>query len=317
MNRSALVQGPAKLIFNAAAGAVTFHAQNDFAYSINRRTVPISTSLHGQIDLREQDISLDLSVKPDGRFDAGLIAALWPYSNSVPGAGLWTDTDRSLVIHGSDGAKHTLAAVAVTKMPDLLFSAIATMVGEVGFTGLAANGSSFSTANRLYTIAASADPVDTAFTVAGIKMQPYTATWTGFTGFTNFETQDGFRVSFNLQTEDQEIDSQGVYQKIIKSVGIAVRCIPLGPSSANIDAALKTQGSGAARGRSLDASAAQLQITGADAVNYLTIPNCQIETGSFRFGSSAQQLRVGEVAFVGTRKFTAGAQQPLWTLAAS
>lgn len=317
MNRSALVQGPAKLIFNAPSGAIAFHAQSDFAYQINRRTVPVVTSLHGEIDKREQDISLDLSVKPDGRFDAGLIAALWPYSNSVPGTGLWTDTDRTLVIHAADGAKHTLTAVAVTKMPDLLFSAVATLVGEVGFTGLAANGSSFSTANRLYTIAAGADVVDATFAVAGIKMQPYTATWTGFTGFTGFETQDGFRVSFNLQTEDFEVDTQGVYQKIIKSVGIAVRCVPLGPSSANIDAALKAQGAGAARGRSLDATAAQLQITGADAVNYLTIPNCQIETGSFRFGSSAQQLRVGEVAFVGTRKFTTGAQQALWTLAAS
>lgn len=316
-NRSAIVQGPAKVVFNAPAGAVTFHTADDISYNIIRRTIPIRTALHGVIDQRDQDVMLDASIRPDGRFTAALIAALWPYSNSSMGTPLFTDTDRTLVLHGSDGATHTWAASAVTRMPDLLFSAVATLVGEVGFTGLTKNGSTWATANRLLTIGTGADPVDSAFTVAGIKTQTYTAALAGITGFTSFESVDGFRVSFLLETEDLTLDSVGIYQKAIRNVGIAVRCIPVGPTSAQLLTALNVQETGTKRGQSMNAGAAAFTIVGADTVTYLTIPKCTIETGTFRFGSSAQALRVGEVAFVATRNFSSGAQQALWTLNAS
>lgn len=316
-NRSALVQGPAKVVFNAPSGAITFHSQGPIAYTIGRRTLPITTEMHGQIDVRDQDVNLETSIKPEGRWSAGLISALWPYANSPMGAALFSDTDRTLVLHGTDGALHTWTAAAVTKMPDLLFSPMGTLIGEVGFTGLAGNNLAWSAANRLLTIGTLADSVDATFTVAGIKVQSYSAVLTGLTGFTSFESADGFRVAFALQTSDQSIDSQGVYNKLITGVSVAVRCIPVGPTSAQLMAALKMQDTGAARGRSLDAGGVQLQITGADGINYLTIPHASIETGQFRFGAGTNQLRVGEIAIVATRSFSAGAQQALWTLAAA
>lgn len=315
--RSALIQGPAKVVYTYTppSTTVTFHCQDDITTNIIRRTVPIRTAIHGVIDQRDQDIALETSIRPDGRWSTDLISALWPYANSAIGDPLYVGAaDKTLVLHGTDGAKHTWASAAVTKMPDLLFSTQATLIGEVGFTGLASDNSTWATASRLLTIGTGASPVDTAFTVSGIKTQAYTGALTGVTGLTSFETLDGFRVSFNLETEDLSLDNQGVYQKVIRSVGVAVRCIPIGPTSAQILSALKIQDTGSVRGRSLDAGSSQFTITGADTIPYLTIPHCSVETGAFRFGSSAQALRVGEIALVATRNFSSGAQQALWSM---
>ena len=47
----------------------------------------------------------------------------------------------------------------------------------------------------------------------------------------------------------------------------------------------------------------------------VTIGAANIKTSGFAFG--AVKLRAGEVGWVATRKFTAGAQQPLFALAAA
>jgi len=101
------------------------------------------------------------------------------------------------------------------------------------------------------------------------------------------------------------------------SLAARVKLKPAGPTFAQIDAAIKLQGAGAGRGTDLVNAAHQLTITGADDVVYLTIPAAALKTEQDRFG--AKTLRNGEIMFEAIRTFDGetGAQQALYTLAAS
>ena len=116
MNRSALIKAPARIVFAAPTGSVTFFTKDDIIPQLARETFEVATSAHGKIDERDREISVRLNVTPDGRWNASLISALWPYANSAMGSPLWSDTDRALAIHDANSHLYTVIAAAVTKI---------------------------------------------------------------------------------------------------------------------------------------------------------------------------------------------------------
>jgi hypothetical protein len=317
ISRTLLIAGPAKAIYTPAAGAATFFSKDDIAVNIRRDTFRVGPVGLGD-DSRESDVVIETEITPEGRWNAALIAALWPHLNVTKGTGLFTSTDRPLVLHGADSSLTTIPCVALTKMPDLMFSSVASIVGSAGFTGLRKDNVAWATADSLFTYAATGGTfTDATYAASLIKTQPYVATLTGATGFTAFETYDGFKVTFGLQVSPEVLDSYGTMQFRYTGLDVSITCIPIGPSIANALAELAIDGTGAQRGRSLSSLGTALTIVGADAVTYLTAPNVTARSTSLRFGTRAGALRQGEVEFVAHHTFSSGVQQAICTLAAS
>lgn len=310
--RSALIVGPARCLL----GAVPFFTNENFEAKIDHKTFRVRPEGFSQGDERSEDFEVVVSPTPDGRWNAGLIAALWPYTNAVPGASVFGATDTAFTAHGADTGLLTVKAAAVTKMPGITFSARKTLIESCEIRGLRASGMDPDDADSLLTYAATGGTfVDAAFSLATIKTQPYVATWGAVTGFAAMQTLEGFKFEPEVDFHEISPDGIGLVDRRVVEVRAMVSCIPIGPTASQILAALKVQGTGAAIGASLAGQASQLQITGADGINYLTIPKAMLRTAGMAFGSRV--LREGEIGWVANMDPALGVQGALFTLAAS
>ena len=337
-SRTSLVRGPALCSYR---GGKAF-SKEDFEIKTNLETLEIDTSAHGKVDERAINAHVEASFTPEGRWSNALINAIWSdFANMVKGTSLVgytathagsvatitamnSATDSPFVASAADGEVHTIVAASVNKLPEIFLSAKKTLIGSLGLRGYRSNAKGWQDAGSLYTIGAGGSIVDATFTPEGIVVQPYTAVWGGVAGFTSFDTEDGWTIRFNLTTKEIEVDSQGKIDVTFDKLEVMASCVPVGPSSAQILAACNIQGlsgsHGMTRGYSLqnDGSGGvvpDLVITGADASTVVTVHAANIKTSGYAFG--AVKLRAGEVGWVATRPFTAGAQQPLFALAAA
>ena len=328
INRTALVKGPIKAVYTydddgatptPADLQATFYQDKDVTLNIDQKTINIEPDALGKIDERASDVEAKVSIIPEGRWNASLIAALHPYTNFTIGKSIFghpanPGTDRTLALHGSADLT-TLVNAAVTKCPPLVFSAAKSLFGAVEFTGIRKNDSAWSVANSLLNVTGTGTFADAGFTgPALIKTQPYALTLGAVTGFVAQDCEDGFQFETNLKIKMFQTDRLGTIDGWFQSLEAMVKFKPLTTTLANAMAALLVQDTGAVRGRSLSSNGAQLTIVGDDTVTYLTIPNASLKGAGFRFGSTV--LRNGEYAFVANRTFTGGAANPLYTLAA-
>ncbi len=313
VSRANIVSGPAKIEINNPSAA-TLYTQSDVSVSVINETFDINTSAHGKADTRFDDARVEVGFTPDGSGSDALAAVLWPYANTAMGASIFSSTDKTLIIHGNDGAKHTVIAAALTQMPDIILSANKTMIGQATYTGIRGAGLDWATASSLYTIGTGATFVDTGWTIASVLTQRYTGVWGAITGFTDIHTEDGWVINFDLQTAPIVVDDIGTVDMRVQSVGVMARCVPVGgaPTSAQILSNLNNQATGKARGRSLGTSGADLTITGENTTTSIVLNGCGLVSAGYRFGSAV--VREGELAFVATRDFTSGAQNALWTI---
>lgn len=323
VGRTGLVVGPAKLTHRGA----TFFSKEDFVINTSLDTFEIKTSPHGKVDERAIEVKAECQVTPEGRYTQTLIDALWlPFANMKIGTSLIgytfvspdvtavnSATDYPLVASALDGQKHTIVAAGVTKPPDIILSATKTMIGAATITGVRGNDLSWTDANSIYKVEAGGEIADATFDPQDIKTQPYTATWGTVDGFADFETEDGFTVSWDVATQEMKTDTAGIVDIRLTQIAVMVKCVPIGPTAAQIQAALHYQGA-EARGHSLAGVGDDLVITGADTIDYVTIPVASLKTAGYRFGSTV--LRNNEIGFVAARTFSGGAQQPLFSLAA-
>lgn len=314
VSRTSLVTGPAKITWNSA----TLYSKDDFDIVLEKDTIPVMTSAHGKVDERATETKAECSFTPEGRWNDALIAAIFtPFANMAVGTSIITGTDRPMVAVSADQT-HTIVAAGITKLPDIILSATKTLLGPITFTGVRKLAGDWETADSLYTIGSGASIADATFNPLDIKMQPYLATWGAVSGFEDFETEDGWTISFNLQTEEKKTDSGGILDIRFKSIEIMAKCVPIGPTAAQILANLRMQGTGNPRGHSLaevspgGAASPALTITGDDGTDYCVIANAALKSGGYKFGSTV--LRNGEIGFVGARTFSSGAQQALFTL---
>lgn len=314
--RSALVVGPARCLFTPASGLATFFTNDAFEVKLNTNRFEVQPQGYTQSDQRDSDRSVEWSLTPDGRWNTAMIAALWPYLNCVPGFSMPTNTDRPFVAHGADAGLLTVLAAYVKKMPSITLSAKKSMIGSVGFKGILGSDMDPDDADSYMTYAATGGTLtDSGFSLAAIKTQPYTAAWGSVTGFGSFVGEDGFEVSFDVQSKEIPIDGLGSVVEVVQKVGVMVKCKPVGPTAAQILAALKFSGSGNTLGRSHAAGASALTITGADAVAVFTSPKMSLVEAGYRFGNDV--LRNGEIGFVANMNPASGVQGAIATLAAS
>lgn len=301
--RASLIGGPCKTTF----GGATIFSKSDVPWEVNVQSADVDTSMHGdRIDESVYDATVKVTVEGWGDWSSLAVILPTSYTQPVIGSRIMTDADVPLVCAGNDGNGAsaqilTMIAAGITKLPDLYLGVDKPIFGPMEFTGVVGTGLDMETASSLYTISAGAYS-DATFAYTNFKQQRYSAAWTGKTGFTAFQAQDGWTISHDLKLEPVKIQGRTVDFKIIGYQCMA-KCAPIGPSQANIDAELRVQGVGNPQGHRLGANGADLVITGVSGVT-VTLKNAAMKGGGFRFGNKV--LRNGEFAWVSTVGFTTG-----------
>ena len=306
VSRSSILRGPAVVIF----GGSTFYTKDDIQLDLSLGTFDVPTSMFGKVDERVSSRATKVRFTPAGEWEA--LSVLWPYGASNIGDSVFTSSDVPLVIQTRDGKRLTLSAAAVTSMPDIVLSAGQTLVGPVEITGIGTDATEWTTDNSIITVASQAFS-DTGFSSSAIKTQPYTAAWGGSSPWSSFQSMDGFRVSFDLGLSEIVTDSDGLVDMTVRDLAVRCRCRPMGITEAQLVTALKLQGTGNSRGRSLNSGSNSLVITGTGVS--VTLTGAALKVGGMEFGTTTP--RIGEVEFVATRTFSTGVANALFTLAAS
>jgi hypothetical protein len=318
MLRSSIQRIPARLVYNLAT-PVSLYAKEGtrITQDLVYEGVEVGAAGLGATDQRDREMHYRVQITPDGRLTAAIAALLYPYGNPTIGQGIFTDTDVTLSVEGSDGSLDTYTSAALEKMPELQFHPEKTLLGPAQFLCLRGSGADWSAANSLVTQANTGGAfADAGFASAGIITQNYTLTWGSVAGFaTATDFYDGLTFQPSVTLEDDTPARYGLYNRRIKSVGGIVRGIPLGQTRQNILAALSAQGAGAARGGSRAASGATLTVTGADASTPLVLYGAALVDQKLAWGVAA--LRQGEIAWMATPTVTAGVRGAYFTVGAA
>lgn len=320
-NRSLILTGPAKAATAYPSGtSVVFYSKANLEVKRVVETTRIGAQGLGDEE-RIIDLMHEVSITPEGRWTANLIAALFPHLNKLPGQPIFSDTDRTLVLTGTDGITQTLISTAVTKMPSVKFSAVESLVGPVTYTGLLGNNMDWDDASNRETLGSGGTFTDnTPYSNALIKTQEYLGALSGVTGFSSIDTLDGFELVLNLRLSRFKTNRLGTYQYFFAGLDVAVNFIPINVTDANIK--LATAGLANLRGSALRANSAgtgAFTIVGGDGITYLTIPSASVKSSGTRWGLGDNFTRQGEISVVGNWTFdgVSGAQVALCTLAAS
>ncbi|HWD18142.1 MAG TPA: hypothetical protein VHB20_02595 [Verrucomicrobiae bacterium] len=298
INRSTLTRGPAYASFNSAS----FHFSGDSKIELAPVTQEVRAALYGKIDETVSDLLVKCTGTP---VTWTSLAVLFPWVSPSIGQRLFGDSDKPLVWASNNGDVLTVANAAVTKMPDLTLGVEKDALGPMEFTGLVANGADPEAAGSYYAIATGQSFTAPTLDVTKLTRQRYTAAWGSLAGFGNFQAQEHWTISHELELAPVKIQGRTVDMTVV-SYRCLAKCKPAEPTLANIDAALLIQGTGAKHGRRLSANAADLVITGQNLVS-ITLKNAALKTAGFVFGG--KPLRNGELGWVSSWVSAATPQQ--------
>jgi hypothetical protein len=218
-----------------------------------------------------------------------------------------------LTIQTFAGKLLTFPNAAVTKMPEIIGSAIETLLGEVEFDAFLVDAQMPSGTASLYTLVDSPYLGDTSFVPANVLTQPIVLDWGAVAPWNAFQTKSGIRVDAAITLEDVDIDSLGTVTKRFAGLVVTARGQPVGISEKDVLDKLMLQGAGAAIGRSLTATSDNLNLSATGF--YVRLYGAALRGGPLQF--SSRNDRVGELTWVATRTFTGGVPNPLFAVFAT
>jgi len=303
------IAGPAIITWGAAASRYTAYTKSDIAVRMSRETWDVVTSMHGTIDRRAKSLPIaEVSFTPAGCLDTA--AALWPYDAGDVGKSIFPTTDETLVIHSLGGIKYTFARAAMIKMPNLKLAASDTALGEVTFLCLVKNNTAPTAADAFVKIETAAFS-DTSFDETNILSPGYTAALGArSTPYNAMESIDGFTVEFETDIRRDMIDRYGVISARLTSLAARATFAPTGLTEAQLATLLAFDGASAlVPGQSLAGANENLVISGTGLT--VTLYDVGIQAQDLAFGDAP---RMGQLAFVGRRTWTAGAADPLFLI---
>ena len=133
-------------------------------------------------------------------------------------------------------------------------------------------------------------------------------------GWASFYSKEGVSVEFSLQLAPEETDLKGLYDMTFQSLEVSAKFQPDGgPTVQDITSALRHQGSGSIRGRSINSGSSNLNITGTGV--YVRLYNANIVAGAEAYGPMSRRVQPCE--FRSTRSITAGSADPLFYVGTS
>ncbi|NCC50899.1 MAG: hypothetical protein EOM20_06740 [Spartobacteria bacterium] len=309
--RSSILRGPAIV----QMGGQSMYTAGDITVNTRKETFPIESSAYGKVDERLSYVITDISFTPVGMWTAALLAVMYPHTNPIAGTSIFGATDTGVTIHPLNGSeKIVYTAGAVTKMPDIILSAVKTAFGEMTITCLGGSNKAMTEADYHYTLTATSTFTDTSFAVASIPTSPISIYLVGQSAPWNaIETKDGATVSFNLSTSPVETDSDGLVDYSMSGLDITVSFQPVNPTAAQVLTKLAIQGTDVRRGMSLNSGSNNLICAGwATGSPQVTVNNAALKNAPAVYGKDA--LRHGALEFIATRTTGVGTMFVLGTI---
>jgi hypothetical protein len=292
VTRSQLTGGPAYAAFNSK----NIQFAEDSTVETALVTDVVSASLYGDID----EIYRDMVVKASGRplfYDTAALSTMFPYLAGVVGTVYPGSSDLPCAWNSNNGDVVSLTSALIGKMPDLELGVDGPVLGRMEIWGVIGNGDGAGTANSYYTLQTGQSYSNPAVPgTAVLGRQEFTSAWGSVGGFTSFQAQDKWTLSHELKLEPVVIQGRTRAFRLA-SYRVMAKCKPLGPTMAQIDAALYAQGTGAAGGYRLSTNAANLVISGSSSMT-VTLGNAALKTAGYLFGG--KPLRLGELGWVST-----------------
>lgn len=298
-DRTTIIRGPGTILIDS----LPLHDASGITAAIETDTQEIPSSISGTLDTIKTDQRATISATPAGVISPQIIAALFPHQTPDIGSSLLGGTDTPLTVHSQAGTKVLFHAAALTGVPELILSPIATAFGQATWTALLAKGKAPGDSGALYTVSTAAYSAGGP-NPSGIAGVHYSGTY-GQT--TIADTLDGWRVQVELGTEPVSTDSLGTVDLTLSSVTVRASCTPIGMSESALAALLPAT---LARGSSL--GTADLVISGVGGLT-VTLKNASIVTGPLAWGSST--LRIGQVGFIARRSYSGSIPGALYTVA--
>ena len=302
ITRGSVLRGPA-IIEVGSTSPKTIRTAGDIRCNMRLDTFDIPSSEYGNIDQRRNNVVIELSFTPVGTVDADMLALFLPHLSLPIGGSLFGASDTKWTIKPVAGpGKIELHAAAVTKMPDLVISATKTSFGEVTVTALLKNATEWDNAAARYTYTGSGSALSpAAISTAAIPTIPASVTWG--TILSGIKTQDGVTVSFDMETNEEESDEDGIFDVTLRNLQASAKFTPVsGATESALVTALGLQGTGILRGTSTtgaDLTIAAVRPGGLQVV----IPSARLAEVPLTWGMESR--RFGELTFRGYR--TSGA----------
>ncbi len=300
INRTTLVEGPAIVTL----GGKTYYTRDAITLNPGISTFDVEDTAHGVMDTRVEDIVGTISFRPVGVW-ANIHPLYSAYASPVIGSSLLGSTDADCVIHSLDGRKITCHAAGVTKLPDLTFSAVEQLAGNMEISFLGTNNVEWSTADKRLVEAAAAFS-DAGYDPATVLTQPYSVTL----GSTSLQTESGVTVRFSLEASPRKTDSYGTVDIRLDKLTVEASFRPVGMSAADYLALFPVQGTGVGRGVSMGGSGKSLVIAGTGV--YFALYGAAPREGSIVF--NAGENRTGELTLQAVRSYASGALQPIFAI---
>jgi hypothetical protein len=298
VTRSTLLGGPCYAAFNSN----NIQFVGDVAVEAPVVWDDVETALYGKID----KIYRDLVVKAKGTprfYDTAALSTMFPYIAGVPGTLYPGATDVACAFNSNNGDTISLTSAIVGKMPDFLLGVGPPVLGDMEFLGVIGNSTNPSSSTAYFAKSTGNSYSNPAVPgTAYIGNQEFTAAWGSVAGFTSFQAQERWSVSHELDLQPVVIQGRTRAFRLVSYRAMA-KCKPLGPTMAQIDAALDAQGSGAAGGNRGSSNGANLVISGSSNMT-VTIGNAFMAGEGFVFGS--KPLRYGEVGWVSSLAIGSG-----------
>jgi len=297
VTRSQLIGGPAYAAYNS----VNIQYVGDLDFSVPIKWGDVETALYGKLDKIYEDLVVKVSGAPLF-YDTAQISTLWPYLAAPIGTVYPGASDKTCVINSNNGDIFTLTSALIGKMPDLILGVDGAILGPMEFWGVIANSSNPSALTSYFAQSTGSYSNPAVPGTAVIGRQEFTAAWGSVPGFSSFQAQDKWTVSHELELQPVPIQGRTRAFRLVSYRAMA-KCKPLGPTAAQIDAAVYEQGTGAFGGYRASTNAANLIISGSQSMT-VTVGNAAIVTEGFVFGG--KPLRYGEVGWLSSLPIGSG-----------
>lgn len=302
--------GAPKITFNG----VTLWTRADVMIPLKQNLVQVVSSMYGRVLHTRGPRKIEFNIPIYGFWNN--LSVLFPsyLLNFTYGARVFGTSDLPFVLLARNGDKLTINNVRLTGISNLKLAANQQVFSaDAKFTALISNNTAPTNSAAYYAILTAQSYAEGDFPQSAFKSLTWTGAWGSRTGFTSILTEAGWDVDWQISLEDDLVDGIGAVDQFVKDCWLSAKCVPVGPTLAQLESNTDFQGTNADVGA--DTSAGNMDnLVLTDGTSTLTINNAVVESGNYVFAPFKK--RSGEYVWTpASRPFTTGSPTALAAVA--